>query len=446
MRSSLLPAEYPTPQATGVPIRPPSTAILGISSADRHVSVSTVSYPQWSASTAYLIGSRVTYGGIPYQAIAASTNQAPPNVLYWEVVLPTTPYPAWDIATTYEIGDLVSYNDVSYISLVAVNVGNDPLLTLGTSWDETDGPYQFRTRTGRGSPFAFSISTQQPLLSGYFTRIAVTELEFTYALPPISPRNSKIGIKYNTGVGTPVSTRYLTIPSGFYTPAQLAAALQAQVIANTSLSAFTATINVPSSLNENAGVLLCQSNTTSQFAFVPVNPLDPASGMTAAPFSVLRTQYLQGRKQLYDQLNFAPNVGTIAGEYTLSTIVTTGPVSLLSTSFVDFVVPRLTANANTRDGDTSKAPRDLLCRVYLEAIADALNPENLGSQPFRVYREWSFPKQIGWDPEAQIGGLDFQLVDDQGFPLGTYDSSAVVGYLNDSQQPDWNLTLLATEQ
>lgn len=440
-------SDYSTPQATGVDIRNPATAVLGISSADRHPPPSPTTYPAWSASTAYKIGDRVSFGGLPYQALIANTNVIPSGFpLTWELIQPTSPLPPWDVLTTYDTGDMVSYNNDSYISLVAANVGNDPLLTLGTSWDLIDSPYEFRTRTGQGNPYNFQISTQQPLLSGYFTRVAITEMSFVYALPTITFRNNKICIKYNAGVGTPTFTRYVTIPSGWYSVTQLANELQTQVRAVTGIAAFTVTVNVPSSLNENAGVFQCASNGVQQFAFTPVNPLDPAAGMTGAAYSVIRTQYLAGRQQLFDQLNFAPGTGTLATQYTLSTVYTTGVVSLLSTKFVDVLCAKLTANANTRDGDTSQRPRDVLCRLYLEAAAESLNPENLGSQPFRVYREWTFPKQIAWDPEVSIGGLEFSLVDDQGFPLGTYETAAVVGYLNDAQAPDWNMTLLASEQ
>ena len=440
-------SEYNTPQATGVDIRPPATAVLGVSSMDRHPQPAPTTYPAWNAATVYKIGDRVSFGGLPYQALVGNTNVTPTgNPLTWELIQPTSPLPPWNIATTYDTGDMVSYNDESYISLVAANVGNDPLLTLGTSWDLIDSPFEFRVRTGPGTPFAFQINTQQPLLSGYFTRLAVTEMSLVYALPTITYRNNKIGIKYNTAAGQPTFTRYLTIPSGWYSVTQLANELQTQVRSATGITAFTVTVNVPSSLNENAGVFQCASNGLQQFAFIPVNPLDPAAGMTGAAYSVIRTQYLQGRQQLFDQLGFAPNTGTLATQYNLATQYTTGVVSLLSTKFIDVLCSKLTANQNTRDGDTSQRPRDILCRLYLEAQAESLNPENLGSQPFRVYREWSFPKQIAWSPDVTIGGLEFQLVDDQGFALSTYETAAVVGYLNDNQQPDWNMTLLASEQ
>lgn len=40
----------------------------------------------WSSSTSYNIDDAVTYNGTSYIAIAASTNQAPPNATYWDVL------------------------------------------------------------------------------------------------------------------------------------------------------------------------------------------------------------------------------------------------------------------------------------------------------------------------------------------------------------------------
>jgi hypothetical protein len=44
----------------------------------------------WSASVAYPVGYVVRVGGVNYSAIAASTNQTPPNTTYW--IPSTTPY------------------------------------------------------------------------------------------------------------------------------------------------------------------------------------------------------------------------------------------------------------------------------------------------------------------------------------------------------------------
>lgn len=382
--------------STGTDIRVASTAVLGISSADRHVG--------------------------PAQTINPVA------------------VPEWNVAVTYDVNDIVRQGPDYFISLVSANIGNDPDLTLGTSWDITDEPVGYVSRPGAGSPFNFTITNRGQLLNGFFTRIAVSEFSFIWGIPTITERNNKFCLKYSSlGVG-PVRTLFFTVPNGFYTLTTLAAAIQTLVQANINLSSFTITANTAT------GEFLAQTNTATTFAFVPVNAANPASGLTGD----MRTQYLAGRTQLFDMMAWRVGTGTLATptpEYTLSAVQRSGVSSLLSTKFVDVVCAKLTANQASRDGSTNGQPRDILCRLYLEANANPADiPSELGAEPFRVYRDFANPKVIGWEPSVPVAGLEFQLYDDQGFPLSTYSSSTTALVYNDADQPDWECSLLCSEQ
>lgn len=111
----------------------------------------------WSAATAYAKGAEVSSGGNYYLAIAASTNQAPPNATYWQLLGPTTlddvangatyartlaayvaagvPYTfsgAWSSATAYGIGVEVTYAGNYWVS-VAANTNSAPS-TSNANW------------------------------------------------------------------------------------------------------------------------------------------------------------------------------------------------------------------------------------------------------------------------------------------------------------------------
>ena len=377
--------------ATATDVRMPSTAVLGISSADRHLRV------------------------------------APTGI---EV-------PEWDPLVTYDVDDEVRQGANYFRSLITANIGNDPLLTLDSDWVAIDEPVGYVSRGSRGTPFDFTINNRGQLLNGFFTRCAVTEFSFTYAIPTITARNNRLCIKVRPNNTGSVLTFFPSIANGFYTVAQLAAAIQVAVRAtNASMAGFTMTVDAPS------GSFLAASNNTTTFAFVPVNALNPASGITG----VLRSQYNAGRTQLFDQIGGAVGSGTLSSEYTLATSVQLATPYLLSTKFIDVVCAKLTANQASRDGSTSAQPRDILCRIYLEAEQEELNPEALGSQPFRVYRDFANPKQIAWDPAVPIAGLEFQLFDDQGFALSTYNAPSTTSLVfNDKDQPDWAMSLLCSE-
>ena len=389
------------PTTSGVDIRQPSTAVFGVSSLDRF---------------------KIR------DVIAADY----------------VPYPEWAADVTYDIGDKVRQGDLFYISITAANLGNDPDLTLDVNWEYTDGPISYVSRPGGSSPFSFSLQSNQNFLTGYFTRLALTEIVFPWAIPTITQRNNRIGIRYNTGVG-PTKQGVVDVTTGWYDLPALAAELQTQVRAKAApaLAALTVTVNAAT------GSLNASTNTTETFAFVPIDPYVNGAGTNPI------TKSQPDRIQLYDMLNWAAGVGTTAVNYTLAVTQISGLPSLLSTKFVDIVSSKLTGYQATRDGDTGQRPRDVLARLYLqESSASAppvgateVNPAaSLGSAPFVVYKEFGFPKQISWDPTAPMPGtLEFEVYDDQGYILSTLQTSATNAIYSDKNQPDWSFTLLASE-
>ena len=57
-------------------------------------------------------------------------------------------------------------------------------------------PFQANTLS---SPYDFSITTGQNLLDGYFTRLAVNEVQFRWTIPTLTSRNNKIYIVWSPG-------------------------------------------------------------------------------------------------------------------------------------------------------------------------------------------------------------------------------------------------------
>jgi hypothetical protein len=99
----------------------------------------------WASATAYAINDAVSQGGSSYIAIAANTNQQPPNATYWHLIAqqgavgnpggpgPTGPQGpvgmnwkgAWVNTTAYNINDGVSSAGSTYICVIA-NSGSQP--------------------------------------------------------------------------------------------------------------------------------------------------------------------------------------------------------------------------------------------------------------------------------------------------------------------------------
>ena len=79
------------------------------------------------------------------------------------------------------------------------------------------------------SPYDFSIRQPSSLMNGFFTRLAVTEVNMPWVIPNISTKTNKIFVQWNVSPSPVINEALITLDYGFYTPAQLAAAIQVAV-------------------------------------------------------------------------------------------------------------------------------------------------------------------------------------------------------------------------
>ena len=297
-------------------------------------------------------------------------------------------------------------------------------------------------RTNPSYPFTFSISKNESLLNGFFSRLGLTEFRLNWTLPNISAAWGNNTITITSG-GNPY---VFTLPDGFYDLQTLCTTLEGLVQAGTSVPA-------------SAGVLP---------TFVAVPSLDGsvafASGGVQTFFFPAPTANI---RTLYDMLN----VRTTAP----ATTQQGGIVNLRATDFIDVVCSQLTYNQDLKDGTSAPTNRDMLTRIYLDESVPSLyrtttlsfpipagpatselvpqtdfTDRTNGSTPFVIYRQFTQPKQIKWDDSQPIGNLVFELYDDQGRSLqdlwaSTYPpSSSNLGRFY-SNSFIWNFTLLVSE-
>lgn len=270
------------------------------------------------------------------------------------------------------------------------------------------------------SPFDVLLTSSQNFLSGFFTRVALTEVRIPWYIPTITARNNQIVLQYFVA-GVP-TTYIITINSGWYNPTTLAAELQAAIrrpIVNGGA-------NLPS---------FTVAWTAASFSF------SAASNVVGDEFTFLpmATSSATQRTDLFGMMNWMNN-------YVLSTQVS-GVPTMLSTEFIDIVCNQLTYSQDVKDGDTGKATRDIVARIYLAKDGVDTDPTTLGSAPFVIYRQFATPKQIKWSNNLPIGQMEFQLYDDKGQPLTTNVPGGQL--LNvaplDTAQGDWSITLLVSE-
>jgi hypothetical protein len=219
----------------------------------------------------------------------------------------------------------------------------------------------------------WTLQDQNYVLFGYFTRLTVTQIQFTYNLPTIiAGINDQISIN---------GTLY-TIPQGFYNPTTLAAAMQAAIG-----GAFGVFATVPS------GILVISR---IGFPFI-INP--PGDNPRL--------------------IKFYTTAGILSNSPIARTSVSGFPPSMIYTHYIDIVSSYLTKYQRVKDKTTlvGNTVSNVLARVYMfasstkEQLSETLSP-NLS--PFIINAEFTTPKNIKWEPDECLANFDLTLYDEFG--------------------------------
>ena len=301
------------------------------------------------------------------------------------------------------------------------------------------------------NPYNFVISKNQSIMNGFFTRLAVTEIVFPWAIPNINEKTGSIyvvynGVKYLISFNNTYASGQPLLAVGFYTPNQLAVALQAAVRYVSGSTTFQMkygyaykTTNTLSYV-ENIPAFEYSTGNTDTVYFLP---LDYQSSSYPYPTTT---------RQLYDLLGFntadnsTPGVNVSYGNPTYAPAI----------KYVDIICPTLVYNQALKDTSSAAISQDSLCRVYLANADNSTNEVFTatdisgsghefcppGCAPTSLYRQFNVPKYIQWVPNQPVAGsLVFQVLDDQGQIL---DPSTYTSLVN-GQPLDWQMSLLVSE-
>jgi hypothetical protein len=248
----------------------------------------------------------------------------------------------------------------------------------------------------------FTISKQNSLLNGFFTRIATSEVVLDWNEPNIPSNLATNAGQLDISGG---STYNVTVPVGFYNASQLIDA-------------------VIQRFNDISG--------TTSTAFVVNTATSPIS-VSATNASVAWRIFIGGINS-FQNTSYVP----AGGSRTLD-----GIADLRNIKYIDFVSPELTYNQELKDSSTNIAVRDVLCRWYMEwdnpVVYDKYGfPIFMGYSSFQVRRIFSPPKQIRWEPNMPIGQVSFQLYRDSGL-------IALQPFVVQNSLTNWRMTLQVSE-
>jgi len=248
----------------------------------------------------------------------------------------------------------------------------------------------------------FTINRPNNILSGFFTRLALTEIVLDWNVPNvISGINNEFEVIIG---GNPVS---VLIDTGFYTVADCISAIRTAL--NTSVGAGTfgiATNARGASLTKTTGSFTIVANTLSTQLNCQVN----VSGTSFAFFAPL----------------------------------------LLNDKYIDIVSNSLTYCQDLKDSTTAEYNRDVIYRWIFgwdgETGYDLYNyPIIQGYRAFTARRALPFPKQIKWDNNQPIGQIEFQIYNSEGGILDVPAKNPELLANLSAGELEFNLNLLVSE-
>ena len=257
----------------------------------------------------------------------------------------------------------------------------------------------------------WSLNLQQVVMNGYVTRLGVSQILFHWNLRTVvGGYSDAFSVSYDGGAAVQVA-----LVTGWYNVETMAAMLQAQLNLAVVGAAFVV------QWDALRGVFSVDAGAGHTVVFQP-----PADNRER------RTQHMLGLLAAQPAAQIQRGV----------------PPTMLPTRYVDICSTYLTKYQRLKDANTLQSNITSTCIARLFAIplnsseyiragtalADASSP---GDAPFVITVDYTFPKQIAWNPEEGISNFDIQLFDEDG-ELIPYNPAAGI-------MCEYNMVLLASE-
>lgn len=292
------------------------------------------------------------------------------------------------------------------------------------------------------NPNVVYINKQKNLIEGYFTRIALTEINLNWNTPnviaaqPWANNTLTLQLGANIGPGVPTDSKTISISENFYSPKLLADAVQ-------------------TALNAGSGTF---GSTTWRVLYSDrFNSFQIQNVSGTIPFRV----FVNNRGAKDDLCNL---MGLSGAPSSFNLVLNGGFAPMCYTPYIDIISNQLTKKQNIRDAGTSAVTGNaLLNRVYLNQDGFNIRYDNstvappqvvdtniLGCQPFTYHQEFRSPKQIYWDTKEFINVIDIELRDYKGRVLyssleGIPSGVAPLGLGYCYNTTDYQLTFQITE-
>lgn len=358
-----------------------ANAILAINSLDRYISTRTEIFTNIQVS--WLLASPTTLTLITGNAISGS-----------ELFHIGNGFPVTTVRIVSVAGAQITIN-----TPVTANSGGNIVISQRTEYSSSQNPTQ-NSLLGQYRnlpPYCndFTISSPSALIYGYIDKIIVSQIQIQYNIPTVCfGRNNTLVFAWNNNL----NSQSIVIPFGFYTPDELATAVQTLITNTPTL----ATLQLTVAFNELNGFTFVSGNNTN-FYFPSPDILLGLNYNNAEINRVLKTYRLFGINFENSEITNQPRQTSF--EYP----------NFLYTPYIDIYSDVLTNYQNIKDTNTSTAkPKGLIARVLLSGVGNpqyTTGASALGATPFVMTADLNSPKIIQWSRDVAVPSIDFQLKD-----------------------------------
>ena len=296
----------------------------------------------------------------------------------------------------------------------------------------------------------YQMSLQRNLLTGYFHRLTVTDVNLQWNIPTINSQNYIFNMTTINGQGI-ATTQNVVLSQDFYTFTELA--VQLQIAIRAAFSALTTlTVVWEDSKNGSGYRFVINTNVSSTIFFNTT--LSETTGILAGQSIGEATRAML---KLYNMIGVTTiNVGQ--AETNSALYLTPTFPTLIYTSYVDIISNKLSQFMRVKDSETAWAPdTSVITRVYLtnqgSTTAPTVNQTGtttfetfaIGTRAFILNYTPATPKNINWSPGQSIIDFDIRVVDEFGdiVPWNVARTTSAGSYFVEFFE--FQLTVLASE-
>ena len=344
-----------------------------------------------------------------------------------------------------ETNAILAVNSLDRYITSANGQQNQPLANaLETQYENGNPP-----NSGLPSCNNFSITSPGALIYGYISKIIVSDVQIQYNIPTVlAGLNDQLVFYYTYNLDQFIEV--VTIPFGWYTPSELAAALQVLILSN-DIGLIDSGFTVVYYYQKGFVFKSTLAPIVFDFFFPTVSQLRIIAGIrpNVNPINCLKMYRLIG----FTIANSIPAPVSAPENVQISST----SVNFLYTPYIDIISVELTKYQKVKDTDTSAQKQSsMICRVYLAGQAtpqyltngtfgNGSTDDILGSRPFTLTQSTPNAKIIRWSKDEAVNSIDFQLRDQYGdliFTQYTYPGNPPLVY---TFPTEFQMTLLCIE-